>query len=148
MRGFVVQTGALNTRAPLTEKQQKFVHNLQPEFNGTKHVKGIVSMARGDDPASASTSFFIVTADAISPANLKLETIVDGHVMQHGTTADMVFSVPELIAFTSRHVTLRPGDVILYQDSYGNMSVAISGGSAARMLHAMPGQRIRISPAV
>ena len=38
--------------------------------------------------------------------------------------------------------------MILYQDSYGNMSVAISGGSAARMLHAMPGQRIRISPAV
>jgi len=56
---------------------------------------------------------FIVTADAISANNLKLETIVDGHVMQHGTTADMVFSVPELIAFTSRHVTLRPGDVIL-----------------------------------
>src|SRR5882724_2629504 len=56
---------------------------------------------------------FVVTADAISPANLKLETVVDGHVMQHGTAADMVFSVPELIAFTSRHVTLRPGDVIL-----------------------------------
>src|SRR6266478_1761549 len=56
---------------------------------------------------------FIVTSDTISAGNLKLETIVDGHVMQHGTTADMVFSVPELIAFTSRHVTLRPGDVIL-----------------------------------
>jgi len=36
------------------------VHNLQPEFNDTKHVKGIISMARGDDPASADTSFFIV----------------------------------------------------------------------------------------
>lgn len=56
---------------------------------------------------------FVVTADAISVANLKLETIVDGDVMQRGTTADMVFSVPHLIAFTSRHVTLRPGDVIL-----------------------------------
>lgn len=56
---------------------------------------------------------FIVTADSISVANLKLETIVDGQVMQSGTTGDMVFSVPELIAFTSRHVTLRPGDVIL-----------------------------------
>ena len=37
---------------------------LQPEFNDTKHVKGIMSMARGDDPASATTSFFIVTGDA------------------------------------------------------------------------------------
>lgn len=66
VRGFVVQTGALNTRGPLAEKQQKLVHTLQPEFNDTKHVKGILSMARGDDPASASTSFFIVTGDASS----------------------------------------------------------------------------------
>ncbi|MGB7097943.1 MAG: fumarylacetoacetate hydrolase family protein [Xanthobacteraceae bacterium] len=62
---------------------------------------------------SCPFSSFIVTADAISVANLKLETIVDGQVMQSGTTADMVFSVPQLIAFTSRHVKLRPGDVIL-----------------------------------
>ncbi|MBA2642457.1 MAG: SAM-dependent chlorinase/fluorinase [Actinobacteria bacterium] len=41
----------------------------------------------------------------------------------------------------------RPGDVILYEDSYGNMSVAISRGNAARMLHVVPGQRIRIAPA-
>jgi cyclophilin family peptidyl-prolyl cis-trans isomerase len=64
--GFVVQGGALNTREPLTETQQKYVHALQPEFNETKHVKGIISMARGDDPASAMTSFFIVTGDASS----------------------------------------------------------------------------------
>jgi S-adenosylmethionine hydrolase len=38
----------------------------------------------------------------------------------------------------------RPGDVILYEDSYGNVSVAISRGSAGRMLHASPGQSIRI----
>jgi len=63
--GFVIQTGSLTTRStPLTERQQQLVHPLQPEFNDTKHVKGIVSMARGDDPASATTSFFICTADA------------------------------------------------------------------------------------
>ncbi|HEU5490715.1 MAG TPA: SAM-dependent chlorinase/fluorinase [Gaiellaceae bacterium] len=39
----------------------------------------------------------------------------------------------------------RPGDVILYEDSYKNMSLAITRGSAARMLHASPGQEIRIS---
>ena len=39
----------------------------------------------------------------------------------------------------------RPGDVILYEDSYKNMSLAISRGSAARMLHASPGQGIRIT---
>jgi peptidyl-prolyl cis-trans isomerase B (cyclophilin B) len=66
VHGFVAQGGYLTTRGPLTDKQQKLVHNLQPEFNDTKHVTGIVSMARGDDPASATTSFFIVTGDAPS----------------------------------------------------------------------------------
>jgi peptidyl-prolyl cis-trans isomerase B (cyclophilin B) len=59
--GFVIQTGAMNTRsAPMTEKQQKLIHPLQPEINDTKHVKGIISMARGDGN-EATTSFFIVT---------------------------------------------------------------------------------------
>ena len=61
VKGFAVQTGSLDSRGALSEKQQKLVRTLQPEFNDTQHVKGIVSMARGDDPASASTSFFIVT---------------------------------------------------------------------------------------
>jgi cyclophilin family peptidyl-prolyl cis-trans isomerase len=64
--GFVIQTGAMNTRStPLTEKQQKLVHNQPPEINDTKHVKGIVSMARDVAVSdSASTSFFIVTGAA------------------------------------------------------------------------------------
>ena len=67
VRGFVAQAGSLTSRtAALAEKQQKRVHNLQPEFNDIQHVKGIVSMARGDDPASATTSFFIVTGPAPS----------------------------------------------------------------------------------
>jgi peptidyl-prolyl cis-trans isomerase B (cyclophilin B) len=69
VRGFVIQTGALNTRGPLTEKQRKYVHTLKPEFTDTPHVKGILSMARGDDPASATTSFFIVTGNASSLDN-------------------------------------------------------------------------------
>ena len=66
VKGFVIQTGFLTTRGPLTEKQQKIVRPLPPEFNDTKHVKGIVSMARLDDPGSATTSFFICTGDASS----------------------------------------------------------------------------------
>jgi peptidyl-prolyl cis-trans isomerase B (cyclophilin B) len=68
--GFVVQTGALSSRkAPLTQKQRPFVVNLQPEFNPTPHEPGILSMARGDDPASAQTSFFIVLGRAASLDN-------------------------------------------------------------------------------
>lgn len=64
--GFVIQAGSLDTRGPLTEKQQKLVRPLEPEFNDTSHLKGVVSMARGDDPASALTSFFIVTGNGTS----------------------------------------------------------------------------------
>jgi S-adenosyl-L-methionine hydrolase (adenosine-forming) len=39
----------------------------------------------------------------------------------------------------------RPGDIMLYEDSYRNMSVAISGGNAAEMLQARAGQPIRIN---
>jgi len=38
----------------------------------------------------------------------------------------------------------RAGDVILYEDSYRNMSIAISGGNAATLLRTQPGARVRI----
>jgi peptidyl-prolyl cis-trans isomerase B (cyclophilin B) len=79
--GFVIQTGALSSRiAPLTEKQQALVHNLAPEFNDTKHVKGIVSMARGDAPDSATTSFFVCVgpSQALDGVYTAFGRVVDG----------------------------------------------------------------------
>ncbi|MBM3809272.1 MAG: peptidylprolyl isomerase [Acidimicrobiia bacterium] len=64
VKGFVIQSGHLPTRGPLTETQQKHVRQMKAEFNDTLHDKGILSMARLADPDSASTSFFIVTARA------------------------------------------------------------------------------------
>ena len=70
VKGFVIQTGMVSTRQkPLTQKQLSYVTTLQPEFNDTPHVAGIVSMARTSDPASASTSFFICTGPAPSLDN-------------------------------------------------------------------------------
>jgi peptidyl-prolyl cis-trans isomerase B (cyclophilin B) len=64
---FVIQAGAMTSRREKpSEKQQKVIGTLKPEFNDTLHVKGVLSMARGDDPASASTSFFICTGPAAS----------------------------------------------------------------------------------
>jgi peptidyl-prolyl cis-trans isomerase B (cyclophilin B) len=92
VRGFVAQTGALTSRsAPLTEKQQTFVHSLKPEFNDINHVKGIVSMARGDDPASATTSFFIVTGAAPS---LDGKYTVFGRVIDGMDVVDRIDAAP------------------------------------------------------
>jgi cyclophilin family peptidyl-prolyl cis-trans isomerase len=79
--GFVIQTGALSSRqSPLSPRQQSLVRNLQPEFNDTKHVKGTVSMARGDAADSATTSFFICTAPspAIDGQYTAFARVVDG----------------------------------------------------------------------
>ncbi len=63
--GFAIQAGDLSSRqAPLTQVQRKAVGTVRGEFNALKHEAGILSMARGDDPDSASTSFFICTAPA------------------------------------------------------------------------------------
>ena len=91
VRGFVIQTGSVTTRGGLTEKQQKMVRTLPPEFNDTKHVKGILSMARGDDPASASTSFFIVTGDAPSLDN---KYTVFGRVVDGLPVVDAIEQAP------------------------------------------------------
>jgi cyclophilin family peptidyl-prolyl cis-trans isomerase len=61
---FVIQTGSPAFRqTPLTAKQNALIHNLAPEFTNTPNVPGILSMARGDDPGSATTSFFICTGE-------------------------------------------------------------------------------------
>jgi cyclophilin family peptidyl-prolyl cis-trans isomerase len=57
---FVIQTGALAFRdKPLSPAQQALVANLPAEFTDTPNLPGIVSIARGDDPGSGTTSFFI-----------------------------------------------------------------------------------------
>jgi 2-keto-4-pentenoate hydratase/2-oxohepta-3-ene-1,7-dioic acid hydratase in catechol pathway len=56
---------------------------------------------------------WIVTADEISdPQALPIRCIVAGEVLQDGTTADMIFSVAELISRLSHSFTLETGDVI------------------------------------
>jgi peptidyl-prolyl cis-trans isomerase B (cyclophilin B) len=88
--GFVIQTGALASRtAPLSAKQQALVHNLPPEFNDTKHVKGIVSMARGEAPDSATTSFFICTGTS---------TPLDGVYTAFGRVVDGIAAVEAIEA--------------------------------------------------
>ncbi len=55
----------------------------------------------------------LVPAAAVrDPQSLRLTTRLNGRVMQDASTADMVFSVAEIIAFASQLMTLVPGDVI------------------------------------
>ena len=56
---------------------------------------------------------WLVTADEIpDPSALTLETRLNGQVMQHAPTSDLLFDIPYLIEYVSSISPLRPGDVI------------------------------------
>lgn len=56
---------------------------------------------------------FVVTADEIpDPQGLGVRCYVNGELRQDSTTADMVFSVAEIISYVSQALTLYPGDLI------------------------------------
>lgn len=56
---------------------------------------------------------WLVTADEVAdPHALRLWLEVDGHRYQDGNTRTMVFKVPQLVSYLSRHMSLQPGDVI------------------------------------
>jgi cyclophilin family peptidyl-prolyl cis-trans isomerase len=62
VKDFVVQGGAAIPRA---HPSDRWIHPLKGEFRtDVKHVRGIVSMAHGDDPDSATTSFFLMLGPA------------------------------------------------------------------------------------
>lgn len=47
------------------------------------------------------------------PQALRLRTLLNGEVVQDGSTADMIFPVRDLIAFVAQAITLEPGDLIM-----------------------------------
>jgi 2-keto-4-pentenoate hydratase/2-oxohepta-3-ene-1,7-dioic acid hydratase in catechol pathway len=56
---------------------------------------------------------WVTTADEVpDPGALELRCWVDGELRQHASTADLIYGVAELIAYTSHVMTLHPGDVI------------------------------------
>jgi peptidyl-prolyl cis-trans isomerase B (cyclophilin B) len=66
--GFMIQGGDPNTRDPKASRSQHGTggpgHTVKAEFNDTSHKRGIVSMARAQDPDSAGSQFFIVVKDS------------------------------------------------------------------------------------
>jgi acylpyruvate hydrolase len=56
---------------------------------------------------------WVVTSDELDPTHgLRVETVVNDHVEQSGTTADLIFSPSEVVAYVSQFLTLQPGDII------------------------------------
>jgi acylpyruvate hydrolase len=65
--------------------------------------------------ASGSIGPWIVTADELPPGGkgLKIESRLNGKIMQSDNTSNMMFPVAETIAYATQGMTLEPGDLLL-----------------------------------
>jgi 2-keto-4-pentenoate hydratase/2-oxohepta-3-ene-1,7-dioic acid hydratase in catechol pathway len=76
------------------------------------HAKQIASGKNFESTGSFGP--WMVTADEIEPGRqLRLQTRLNGEVLQDGHTGNMIFNIPKLIAYASTIFTLVPGDVII-----------------------------------
>ena len=62
----------------------------------------------------------IVTTDEIAdPHTLDVQLAIDGEVLQHSTTAELIFKIPALIEYISSITPLLPGDIVSTGTPYG-----------------------------
>lgn len=87
--GFMIQGGDPNTKS--TNKGSWGMggpgYTIKAEFNPRSHLRGIVSMARAQDPDSAGSQFFIVTTDSTF---LDRQYTVFGEVVEGMDVADSI----------------------------------------------------------
>lgn len=91
--GFMIQGGDPNTKTnnKRTWGQGGPGYTIKAEFNSRSHKRGIVSMARAQDPDSAGSQFFIVTTDS---AFLDRQYTVFGEVVSGMDVADKIVNLP------------------------------------------------------
>jgi peptidyl-prolyl cis-trans isomerase B (cyclophilin B) len=91
--GFMIQGGDPNTKPGATGMPGTGGpgYTIPAEFNSTHHSRGILSMARSQDPNSAGSQFFITVNDASS---LDGQYTVFGQVVQGMDVVDKIVNLP------------------------------------------------------
>ena len=90
--GFMIQGGDPNTKSgnKSTWGMGGPGHTIKAEFSSRSHHRGIVSMARAQDPNSAGSQFFIVTTDSTF---LDRQYTVFGEVIEGMDVADKIVNL-------------------------------------------------------
>jgi len=90
--GFMIQGGDPNTKSgnKNTWGSGGPGHTIKAEFSSRSHHRGIVSMARAQDPNSAGSQFFIVTTDSTF---LDRQYTVFGEVIEGMDVADKIVNL-------------------------------------------------------
>lgn len=92
VKNFVIQGGNLTTRETITsDLMRRASRTIPDEPNPIKHERGIVSMARTNQPNSATTNFFILVGEG---AHLDGKFAAFGRVTRGMEVADAINSAP------------------------------------------------------
>jgi len=92
VKGFIIQGGNLSTSEKWgIELSKRAARKLPDEPGLVKHVRGIVSMARTDEPNSASTHFFILVGEG---QHLNSKFAAFGRVRKGIEVADAINGAP------------------------------------------------------
>ena len=91
--GFMIQGGDPNTKSDDRSNHGMGGpgYSIKAEFNDTPHKRGILSMARSQDPNSAGSQFYIVVKDS---AFLDGKYTAFGKVLSGMTVADQIVNAP------------------------------------------------------
>ena len=91
--GFMIQGGDPNTKSDdrSTHGMGGPGYTIKAEFNSTPHTRGVLSMARSQDPDSAGSQFFVVVKDS---SFLDNQYTVFGRVTKGMEVVDKIVSVP------------------------------------------------------
>ena len=92
--GFMIQGGDPNTKNDDRSNHGMGGpgYSIKAEFNDTPHKRGILSMARSQDPNSAGSQFYIVVKDS---AFLDRKYTAFGKVLSGMTVADQIVNAPK-----------------------------------------------------
>jgi 5-oxopent-3-ene-1,2,5-tricarboxylate decarboxylase/2-hydroxyhepta-2,4-diene-1,7-dioate isomerase len=69
--------------------------------------------AKGWDTFGPLGPWLVTAGELTDPTNLELRTLVNGELRQHGNTRDLIYTIPQIIAFVSEFLTLQENDVLL-----------------------------------
>ena len=104
--GFMIQGGCPNTKEAQGSKGSHGTggpgYNIDAEFNDTTHARGVVSMARAQDPNSAGSQFFVCVAES---------TFLDGQYSAFGRVVKGM-EVADAIVASPRDARDNPNDRI------------------------------------
>ena len=83
---------------------------------------------------------YIVPAGEIDPANLHIQSYVNGKIRQNGHTSQMIFDCAYIVSYLSQYMTLQPGDIIFT----GTPSGVILGYPPEKQLWLKAGDEVRV----